>query len=318
MVMPERSFSNQKYRWGFNGQEHDRELNPSITTAEFWEYDGRLGRRWNIDPVVKSWESGYATFYNNPIAVIDPLGLSGTTTTDEQGCVEYSGDATNSSTGETQNVQGMTPEQMNDFSLVPSASEAVITADRIDHPINEPNSINDRLGINPFKRVLGTFESLGQLAKFATGKGDQTPYIMSNSGYAYMMRGSPGVAKALEQYAKTGDEDRLYFFTPSKSKLIKGDFSQVPEAIEAHMDVFTTANIPRLTIGGYNAVIIKPVTGSDVLVRVQLINNMSLGSLMAHLDYFQNNPPKPGYPFSTVSMTINLGLFDISGLKQTK
>ncbi len=139
--MPGRSYNSAGYRYGFNGQQKDDEVYGSgnINTAEFWQYDTRLGRRWNVDPVVKPWESGYATFYNNPIAVIDPLGLSGTTTTDEQGCVEYSGDATNSSTGETQNVQVMTPEQMNDFSLVPSASEAIITADRIDHPINEPN-----------------------------------------------------------------------------------------------------------------------------------------------------------------------------------
>jgi len=28
--------------------------------AEFWEYDPRIGRRWNINPVGKEWESPYA------------------------------------------------------------------------------------------------------------------------------------------------------------------------------------------------------------------------------------------------------------------
>ena len=55
------------YRYGFNGQEKDQELGEGVTTAEFWEYDGKLGRRWNLDPVVKPFESPYACFRNNPI-----------------------------------------------------------------------------------------------------------------------------------------------------------------------------------------------------------------------------------------------------------
>lgn len=43
-------------------------------TATFWEYDTRLGRRWNIDPVMKPWESPYSVLGGNPILNIDPLG----------------------------------------------------------------------------------------------------------------------------------------------------------------------------------------------------------------------------------------------------
>ncbi len=66
------------YSFGFNGQERDNEISGAgnIYTAEFWEYDARLGRRFNIDPVVKHWESGYATFSNNPIFFADPTGES--------------------------------------------------------------------------------------------------------------------------------------------------------------------------------------------------------------------------------------------------
>jgi len=45
-----------------------------VTSAEFWAYDGKLGRRWNVDPVIKYYESAYATFGNNPISIIDPTG----------------------------------------------------------------------------------------------------------------------------------------------------------------------------------------------------------------------------------------------------
>ena len=41
-------------------------------------YDSRLGRRWNIDPVVKYHESPYATFANTPIWITDRTGADST------------------------------------------------------------------------------------------------------------------------------------------------------------------------------------------------------------------------------------------------
>lgn len=61
---------------GAGGQMTDNEINLGIYTAEYWEYDSRLGRRWNVDPVVKAWESPYAAFSNNPICFIDPSGAN--------------------------------------------------------------------------------------------------------------------------------------------------------------------------------------------------------------------------------------------------
>jgi RHS repeat-associated protein len=64
------------YSFRFNGQEQDNEVSGTgnIMTAEFWMYDGRLGRRWNCDPVVKEHESPFVTFSNNPINYIDFAG----------------------------------------------------------------------------------------------------------------------------------------------------------------------------------------------------------------------------------------------------
>ncbi len=64
------------YRYGFNGMEKVDELKGSGNhyTAPFWEYDPRVVRRWNIDSVVKHWESPYAVFHNNPIYFTDPQG----------------------------------------------------------------------------------------------------------------------------------------------------------------------------------------------------------------------------------------------------
>ena len=76
--MPSRSFSASNYRYGFNGKEKDDEVagNGNINTAMFWEYDTRLGRRWNIDPEFKQFpnESPYVAFHNNPILFSDIHG----------------------------------------------------------------------------------------------------------------------------------------------------------------------------------------------------------------------------------------------------
>ena len=65
------------YRFQFNGQEKDDEVAGAGNsyTAEFWQFNPRLGRRFNLDPIVKYWESGYATYANNPLILVDPKGL---------------------------------------------------------------------------------------------------------------------------------------------------------------------------------------------------------------------------------------------------
>ena len=65
-----------EYRFGFNTQEKTDEISGpgNHNTATFWEYDTRLGRRWNTDPVTKPWESLYAINGDNPIFYTDPKG----------------------------------------------------------------------------------------------------------------------------------------------------------------------------------------------------------------------------------------------------
>ena len=62
------------YCYSINGQEKELELNENITTAEYWEYDSRTGRRWNVDPKLTIGVSTYATFLNNPIWYNDIKG----------------------------------------------------------------------------------------------------------------------------------------------------------------------------------------------------------------------------------------------------
>jgi hypothetical protein len=71
MTMPGRksSQSNSNYRYGFNSIEKADEISGAGNhyTAEFGEYDPRLGRRWNLDPKPTIGVSDYSMFLNNPI-----------------------------------------------------------------------------------------------------------------------------------------------------------------------------------------------------------------------------------------------------------
>jgi hypothetical protein len=78
MLQPDRHYTlSEDYNFGFNGMEKDPEITGqegSHYTAAFWEYDTRIARRWNVDPVDKPWESSYLAFSGNPILLIDPMG----------------------------------------------------------------------------------------------------------------------------------------------------------------------------------------------------------------------------------------------------
>ena len=79
MISRSTTASGGDYRFTFNGQEKDDEVYGSTgtsLTAEFWQYDCRTGRRWNLDPVDQVNISNYATFGGNPLVYVDPKGNS--------------------------------------------------------------------------------------------------------------------------------------------------------------------------------------------------------------------------------------------------
>ena len=80
MTQPGRKYTQgtNTYRYSINGQEKDIDLDENITTALYWEYDSRIGRRWNIDPKVRTEESTYLTFSDNPVLLRDIFGDEGT------------------------------------------------------------------------------------------------------------------------------------------------------------------------------------------------------------------------------------------------
>jgi len=80
------SFSNTEfyYSYGMNTQEKDDEIYGvgNSYSAEYWQYDARLGRRWNVDPRPNPSVSVYACFGNNPLIFSDIYGDSTTSAPD--------------------------------------------------------------------------------------------------------------------------------------------------------------------------------------------------------------------------------------------
>ena len=79
MLVPRRHVSLESYKCGFNGKEKDDEIVGAGNSIhfEFREYDPRIGRFNSIDPIANNypWQSPYAFAANNPVALIDVLGM---------------------------------------------------------------------------------------------------------------------------------------------------------------------------------------------------------------------------------------------------
>ena len=83
---PNRVYMPSEVSFAFNGQErNDDYMGPGNENhALFWEYDTRIGKRWDIDPVINPTQSPYAVNNNNPIQYNDPSGESGVATVDKE------------------------------------------------------------------------------------------------------------------------------------------------------------------------------------------------------------------------------------------
>lgn len=76
MEMPGRTFTSEKYRYGFNGMEKDDEIAGSGNNYDFGAriYDSRIGRWTSTDPLLKNYISPYNFSKNNPVIYLDPDG----------------------------------------------------------------------------------------------------------------------------------------------------------------------------------------------------------------------------------------------------
>jgi RHS repeat-associated protein len=76
MQMPGREFSQEEYRYGYQGSEKDNELagEGNMYTTHFRALDTRIGRWLSVDPVTHPFQSPFAAMNNSPIRYNDILG----------------------------------------------------------------------------------------------------------------------------------------------------------------------------------------------------------------------------------------------------
>ncbi len=77
--MPGRNFSSEKYRYGFNGKEKDKDITAGDLDFGARIYDGRIGRWLSVDPLQSLIPglSAYVYCYSSPLRFTDPDGRLG-------------------------------------------------------------------------------------------------------------------------------------------------------------------------------------------------------------------------------------------------
>ncbi len=86
MLIKERAYTSDSYRFGFNGKENDNEIFSGCIAFEARIFDSRLGRFFSTDPWESKyyWQTPYAYFKNSPISLVDFLGKGAVIPEDEE------------------------------------------------------------------------------------------------------------------------------------------------------------------------------------------------------------------------------------------
>ncbi len=295
-------------------------------TAMFWEYDPRLGRRWNVDPITFPWQSGYSVFNNQPVYYTDPLGLYGTKRESNQMKRAAKRNGETLADRKSYNTREDGSGEWG-FNRISSEGEVVGTFSKkyfgekgvkISDPSNlgRDKNLFVELISEPISGISGDLQSIAQLFSFFSGLGKEKTYYGPKSGYSEQMTGAPMLFGIIDEYIISGEfaNGEVFIkgtdFSPQK---INKDFEQFKKdwnefGAKVHKDIVTNANLPRLSIGGYS-VVIQP-TDAEGIVNISLRNGMTKHSFFLHSDKVKN---KEKGTLGTINMKIDLGLFDIRG-----
>jgi LysM repeat protein len=200
MMMPGRKYSqpSAKYRYSINGQEKESDLNENITSALYWEYDSRIGRRWNADPVVKEYESPYSCFSNNPILSTDILGDDSNDPKDKH---KIKKGETLSGIAKKYAVSVKDLQAMNDIknpNIIKAGQEIFVNPERnfLIAPYADPANNN---GINAQYSEVKNLPDIAKVAfDFTQGKGSENTVYTGGSGLN-MVQTMPAVRNLVGQ-----------------------------------------------------------------------------------------------------------------------
>jgi hypothetical protein len=337
MAMPGRAFSSgSSYRYGFNGQEKSNELNDNFYTAEYWEYDARIGRRWNIDPVKKFWQSGYSTFSNNPIWFIDKNGDTDTLPRNPYAGIDLS-----------KMPDPLSHHQL--YKLIKRPTNAPVDRNTtfftdlpyywsggdelyIQHaPISKLGTYTTNPGFSPFNMkstpsgvkwneftesnnyflFTGTFKGSEKgfvnfmLGHYINGTGPINYVFSLNGEVSNFMKGSQIVKDAISAWEEAGSKDgwnaKIDFGFSAQKKLIKED------------RVISAENF----VGSAN-ITINVTNSNQILLRIYNVTSITSGDLSKHMPGGQWMPSVVANPNSNQAQPYSniLQIFQLQGTKE--
>jgi hypothetical protein len=271
------------YRYGFNGQEKSDEIFEGSTTALFWQYDSRLGRRWNLDPKPTIGISDYAVNGNNPIIFIDPLGDFKTKFGAKVYKFFHGGEVKHQENGAHKGEWYVSKKGESSV-----GSDGSVTVSSIAVYNNKISSTAEyiRGGLTAYKDFIGFVHSWNPKTKFYGQDDFETQQLMTSPG---MQKGMDKLKTEINNNTYDWREGTQfpYSFSPNIKKVLKdiahfrnplNSISQ--ENKDAHVDVFKTQSWQKLYLGGYSGRMWK-ISSDMVLVEVQ--NYTTANSFMIHL-----------------------------------
>ncbi|MBP7540810.1 MAG: hypothetical protein KA802_12865 [Saprospiraceae bacterium] len=258
MLTPGRNWSaGSEYRFGFNGQEQVDEVygNGNLNTAMFWEYDTRLGRRWNVDPVVVHWESSYVTFSGSPITKTDINGDNADWVEKKDGSIAWDDNANSqSSTKEGETYLGknltFTFNSTIDAGLWDGPGGSSPAGDKLTSTLSlsaSENSKGQLTGLNATSSVKIGDTPFGTARDYFPGLGsNQNKFTFSQSSNADGTLG--GFSLNFEQHASVSPIEQLGlkvmgYDIVNVAQGISLNYSSSKLSISAATDVFPSASL---------------------------------------------------------------------------
>jgi len=328
MQMPGRSYTvnSSFFRYGFNAQEKSNELNSdgNLYTAQFWEYDARIVRRWNLDPKPNISISPYATFENNPIWRSDILGDSSSPgfigpkqienqlkNVNGRNVVGTINSVYEKTGGDKLFNQQLGPQQLGTVTTGNSVPDLKNSPSGTEH--NEYTNTTSALNVKP--NITATNKGWINLimGHFIKGTGPENWVFPVNGSVSEKMRDAYIVNGALSDwynwhylYGKEGDE----FHSKSSYDLM----AQIDD-LGSNFSPFSISNFV-----GSADVYIKKIDNKTLLVRVENITSVTSGDFSKHLPW--NDWPKSlvrdpnnfnPQPYTNISQTFQL-TFDMQSI----
>ena len=280
MSMNGRFGNSDAYNFGFQGQQKVDEISGEGNhyTAEYWEYDPRLGRRWNLDPKYLAGESRYSTFSNNPIMYVDPLGDFRTKFGANVYKFFHGGEVSKAKGGERAGEYFVGKE-------VEYNGEGVGTSYQ--------RTFDSKLS-SVAEYVRGGLGAFANFNLFLIGGGGNQTY-KEGSFEADEMASSPGIQKGIEALKRQLRLDKKntstefgYKFSPDPKNVLNKTLETGnplngfdKENKEAHIDAFKDQSWTKLYVGGYGDAKISKIDANTVKIIIE--NKTTANSFLGHI-----------------------------------